>query len=181
MLETILGKSFCLPEAMRNEMRKQFGVLYSGEEEETTRQMLSDMGTPAKLIAVGDISTYNLLSCGTVPDISVVDEKTHREPADNNIIKGIKHPQFRLLHVENPPGCVTRELVLALSDAMDSDEPVQIIVEGEEDLAALPAIVLAPASSVVIYGLPDEGGIMVSITEDIKAQICSMLERMKCI
>ena len=76
MHETILGKRFCLPGAMRSEMRKQFGVLYRGDGEDTTRQMLADMRSPAKLIAIGDISTFNLLKCGTVPDLSVIDEKT---------------------------------------------------------------------------------------------------------
>ncbi|MBW6518559.1 MAG: DUF359 domain-containing protein [ANME-2 cluster archaeon] len=178
MLETILGKTFCLPESMRHEMRKQFGVLYPGNSVETTRKLLADIGNPAKLIVVGDISTFNMLLCDIVPDISFVDEKTHRVPAENKIIKGIRHPDFREVHVKNPAGCVTHELVSALTRALDADEPVQIMVEGEEDLAALPAIVLAPPSSVVIYGLPDEGAIMVKVTSDIKTQIYSMLERM---
>ncbi|MDF1557070.1 MAG: DUF359 domain-containing protein [ANME-2 cluster archaeon] len=178
MLETILGKTFCLPDSMRQEMRKRFGVLYSGDEMQTTKQMLAEMGNPAKLIAVGDISTFNLLQCNTVPDISVVDEKTHRVQADCEIVRGIRHSDFRIMRVNNPAGCVTSELVSALTQALEADEPVQIMVDGEEDLAALPAIVLAPPSSVVIYGLPDKGGIMVKVTHDIKAQMCSMLERM---
>ncbi len=180
MPETILGKRFCLPDAMRSEMRKQFGVLYRGDEVDTTRQMLADMGSPAKLIAIGDISTFNLLQCGTVPDISVIDEKTHREPAGVDIIKCIRHSNFTEVDVTNPPSFVEPELVSALSDAMDADVPVQIMVHGEEDLAALPAIVLAPVSSVVIYGLPDEGGIMVTVTPEVKDRIYDMLDKMKC-
>ena len=57
---------------------------------------------------------------------------------------------------------------------------MQIRVYGEEDLAALPAIVLAPVSSVVIYGLPDEGGIMVTVTQGVKDRIYNMLDKMKC-
>jgi uncharacterized protein (UPF0218 family) len=180
MHKTILGKRFCLPDAMRSEMRKPFGVLYRGEGEDTARQMLADMGRPAKLIAIGDISTFNLLKHGTVPDISVIDKKTHREPAGVDIIKVIRHSNFRDVNVKNPPGFVESELVSALSDAMDADVPVQIMVNGEEDLAALPAIVLAPVSSVVIYGLPDEGGIMVTVTPGIKDLIYGMLDKMKC-
>jgi len=180
MPKTILGKRFCLPDAMRSEMRKQFGVLYSGDGEDTTRQMLADMGSPAKLIAIGDISTFNLLQCKTVPDISVIDEKTHREPTGVDIIKCIRHSDFTEVDVTNPPGFVEPELVSALYIAMDADVPVQIRVHGEEDLAALPAIVLAPVSSVVIYGLPDEGGIMVTVTQGVKDRIYNMLDKMKC-
>lgn len=180
MHNTILGKRFCLPDAMRSEMRKPFGVLYRGEGKDTARQMLADMGRPAKLIAIGDISTFNLIKYGTVPDISVIDTKTQREPAAVDIIKVIRHSNFRDVNVKNPPGFVESELVSALSDAMDADVAVQIIVNGEEDLAALPAIVLAPVSSVVIYGLPDEGGIMVTVTPGIKELIYGMLDKMKC-
>lgn len=180
MLRTIRCKRFCLPDTMRNEMRKQFGVLYQGNGEDTVRRMLKDLGSAAKIITIGDISTFNLLQSGTVPDICVVDEKTKRAPAASDIVKGIKNWKFRTVHVKNPAGSITIELVKALSDAMNEDEPVKIMVDGEEDLAALPAIALAPVSSVVIYGLPDEGAIMVTITTQTKSQICDLLERMEC-
>ena len=180
MPKTILGKRFCLPDAMRSEMRQQFGVLYCGDGEDTTRQMLDDMGSPAKIIAIGDISTFNLLQSGTIPDISVIDEKTHREPAGVEIIKCIRHSNFNEVDVTNPPGFIEPELVSALHIAMDSHDPVQIMVHGEEDLAALPAIVIAPVSSVVIYGLPDEGGIMVTVTPGVKDRIYDMLDKMMC-
>lgn len=180
MLRSILGKKFCLPDTMRQEMRKQYGDLYPGDGIETAKLMLQDMGNPPKLIAIGDITTFNLLQCDSIPDISVIDEKTHREAVTSNIIKGIRRSNFRPLYVCNPPGYVTKELVSAIGKALDYDEPVQIIVDGEEDLAALPAIVMAPISSVVIYGLPDKGAIMVRVTLKIKDQICGMLDRMKC-
>ena len=63
---------------------------------------------------------------------------------------------------------------------MDSDKPIQILVKGEEDLAALPAIAMAPLSSVIIYGLPDKGAVLVRVTESKKKEIQSLLDRMKC-
>jgi len=36
--------------------------------------------------------------------------------------------------------------------------------KGEEDLAALLAIAMAPISSVIIYGLPDKGAVVVRVT-----------------
>jgi hypothetical protein len=67
-----------------------------------------------------------------------------------------------------------------LSKALESDNPIRILVKGEEDLAALPAIALAPISSVVIYGLPDEGAVSVIVTESKKKEIQSLLDKMKC-
>jgi uncharacterized protein (UPF0218 family) len=63
---------------------------------------------------------------------------------------------------------------------MDSDSPVRIFVKGEEDLAALPAIAMAPLSSVVIYGLPDEGAVVVKVTQDKKKEIQSLINKMEC-
>ena len=165
---------------MRSEMRRQFGILYHGDGKKTIEKILHDIGSPANLITVGDISTFNVLQCDTIPDISIIDEKTHRKPTDSNIIKGIRYYTFKMMYVNNPSGCVTSELVCAISEAISINEPVQIMVNGEEDLAALPAILLAPISSVVIYGLPDEGAIVVTVTPDIKVRICDMMERMKC-
>ncbi|MEA3293422.1 MAG: DUF359 domain-containing protein [Euryarchaeota archaeon] len=180
MPKSILDKNFCLPDTMRSEMRRQFGILYPGDGKKTIKNILHDIGSPANIITIGDISTFNVLQCSTIPDISIIDEKTHRKPADSNIIKGIRHFTFKMMYVNNPSGCVTSELVQAISQAISINEPVQIMVNGEEDLAALPAIVLAPVSSVVIYGLPDEGAIVVTVTHDIKDMICDMMERMKC-
>ncbi len=180
MLKSILDKNFCLPDTMRSEMRRQFGILYHGDGKKTIEKILHDIGSPANLITVGDISTFNVLQCDTIPNISIIDEKTHRKPTDSNIIKGIRYYTFKMMYVNNPSGCVTSELVCAISEAISINEPVQIMVNGEEDLAALPAILLAPTSSVVIYGLPDEGAIVVTVTPDIKVRICDMMERMKC-
>ena len=40
---------------------------------------------------------------------------------------------------------------------------MKIVVEGEEDLATLPAILYAPPGSVVVYGQPDEGSVLVKV------------------
>jgi len=41
-------------------------------------------------------------------------------------------------------------------------------VTGEEDLLALPAIVLAPLGSVVLYGQYDKGVVINEVTEELK-------------
>jgi uncharacterized protein (UPF0218 family) len=39
---------------------------------------------------------------------------------------------------------------------------------------------MALISSVVIYGLPDEGAVVVRVTQDKKKEIQSLLDRMDC-
>ena len=173
-------KRYCLPDELKKELRKLHGELYRGDGQETARKIIRDFKKSTKIISVGDIVTFNLLNAGLVPDISFVDDRTKRVPAADHIMCGTKHPRFKTFTVESPPGIITEELIQGLSEALDSDSPVRVFVRGEEDLAALPAIAMAPLSSVVIYGLPDEGAVAVRVTQKKKEEIQSLLDRMKC-
>jgi len=173
-------KRYCLPVELRDELRKLHGELYRGDGIETTNNIIKDLENNIKIITVGDIVTFNLLNAGIVPDLSFVDNRTKRSPVSDKIIQGTKHGHFRTLTVESPPGIITEELLQEIRMAMESDKPIQIVVKGEEDLAALPAIAMAPVSSVIIYGLPDKGAVVVRVTEDKKKEIQSLLNRMKC-
>ena len=173
-------KRYCLPNELRAELRKLHGELYRGDGAETARQIIRDLNKPTKIISVGDIVTFNLLNAGLVPNISFVDDRTKRGPASDHVMHGTKHPRFKTITVENPPGMITEALLREVSKAMDSENPVRIFVKGEEDLAALPAIAMAPLSSVVIYGLPEEGAVLVRVTEQKKKEIQSFLDKMKC-
>jgi len=180
----ILGSSslkrYCLPDELRAELRKVYGELYTGDGIEAAKQIIRDLNTYTKIISVGDIVTYNLLSAGLVPDISFVDDRTKRGPTPDRITKVTRNARFKTITVENPPGVITEELLQGTAKAMSSEKPIQIFVKGEEDLAALPAIAMAPLSSVVIYGLPDKGAVLVRVTESKKREVQSLLDRMKC-
>jgi uncharacterized protein (UPF0218 family) len=173
-------KRYCLPVELREELRKLHGELYPGDGIETTKEIIKNLNEYARLITVGDIVTFNMLSAGLVPDISFVDDRTKRSPVSDMVVKGTRHAHFRKITVENPPCIITEELVNETEKAMGSNMPVQIFIKGEEDLAALPAIAMAPISSVIIYGLPDKGAVLVRVTEDKKKEIQSFLNKMKC-
>ena len=57
------------------------------------------------------------------------------------------------------------------------DEPSQILVIGEEDLATLPAIVLAPLKSSIIYCQPDLGMVHILVTTDAKRDAWDLLSQ----
>ena len=50
-------------------------------------------------------------------------------------------------------------------------------VEGEEDLATLPAVVAAADGTGVVYGQPDEGMVLVRVTPETRAEMADLLER----
>ena len=51
-------------------------------------------------------------------------------------------------------------------------------MDGEEDLATLPAIKLCKNGAKVIYGMPDKGMVVVDVNQQTKERANRLLERM---
>ena len=83
-----------------------------------------------------------------------------------------------VVRVVNPAGTLTRDAWVALDEAFKSASRVRIEVIGEEDLTALAAIDLAPEGTVVLYGQPDAGVVLVRADADAKARVRDILGRM---
>ena len=60
---------------------------------------------------------------------------------------------------------LSADLLAAFSDALDRPGSVLVRVDGEEDLAALPAVLVAPDGAAVVYGQPGEGMVLVTVDE----------------
>ncbi|TGC11586.1 DUF359 domain-containing protein [Methanolobus halotolerans] len=164
-------------EQLRPLFSKIFGVLYTGSGDDTIRELSKDLGSPTKLISVGDVTTFHLLNSDIIPDVLIVDDRTKRGPASDRVVVGTKHKGFTEIFVDNPAGVITEDLIDAVENAIKSDEHVRIFVRGEEDLAALPAILTAPSGSVVLYGQPDKGVVLVRITQSKKEEIRGLLNK----
>ncbi len=167
-----------LTEELRDKLKKPYGRLYRGQGSECMTQVVRSLGKPTKIIAIGDVTTYYLLKAGIVPDMCLVDNINMRLPVDHEIRKGTAHESFRDVRVDNPPGLVTQELMDAVRDNMGSKVPVRIFVNGEEDLAVIPACIYAPLSSAVIYGQPNEGVVVVRVTDEKRKETQALLDEM---
>ncbi|WP_174589747.1 GTP-dependent dephospho-CoA kinase family protein [Methanocella conradii] len=170
--------AYRLTPALRERLKAPFGELYRCKGEECLRGILKGFKSPPKVISIGDVTTYFLLKSGRVPDMCIVDDLTMRLPVDIEVKKGTAHESFMDVRVKNPAGVVTEELIGAIRDNMYSERPVRIYVEGEEDLAVIPACVYAPVGSVILYGQPGEGVVAVRVTEDKKRETRSLMEQM---
>jgi uncharacterized protein (UPF0218 family) len=157
-------------------LRKTFGVLYKCVGDDTIQKLSNGLGETTKLISVGDVTTLHL-SFQILSGHRYVDDRTKRGPASASVVVGTKHTGFCEIFVDNPPGVITEDLIDVVHDAIKSEDHVRIFVRGEEDLAALPAILLAPEGSVVLYGQPDEGVVFVSITKSKKEEILDLLDK----
>jgi len=128
------------------------------------------------LIAVGDAVTYHLVQAGRRPDVAVVDGFTEREAVDDEVRNAVAAADP--IDVRNPPATLADELLVALCTAIADERPTTILVDGEEDLAALPAIIAAPAGASVVYGQPGEGMVHVEVDESVRDRARDLLSTM---
>jgi uncharacterized protein (UPF0218 family) len=113
-----------------------------------------------------------MFSLGMVPSLSIVDgfeKRKKRTVPSGNVTK---------ISCDNPAGEITAQSVDTIKDALKAKSRVQIIVNGEEDLLVLPVCVHAPQNSVVMYGQPNEGLVIVKITQEIRNKTQQLLNLM---
>ncbi len=119
----------------------------------------------APVLTIGDVVSFHALEAGRVPDVAVVDGRTKRSAVDPTIEETLSSAAVERLEATNPPGTITESLVRALEIAIEGDNCVQVVVDGEEDLAAIPAILLARDGATVVYGQPGEGMVTVTVND----------------
>jgi uncharacterized protein (UPF0218 family) len=127
-----------------------------------------------RIVSVGDRTTKRLISFGIVPDISVIDGYERRRKSNYNELrvelelKSLgKNP---LAICKNPKGTISDESISIIKKSLRLAGPVIIKIEGEEDLLALPFFHLSELSSIVVYGQPFEGMVIVRVTKAIRAK-----------
>ena len=124
-----------LDESKINEFKEPFGPLYPD-----FKDAIPAIKSANFLISVGDETTKNLV--------------------ENDIIP---------LNAVNPAGTLTSNLWETIESAINStiedEENRIIVVEGEEDLAVLPCLLMAPEDGVILYGQPNEGLVFVNVMD----------------
>lgn len=157
-----------LPTDLRDALKEPLGPVVDDVD-----TLLDGGHTP--IIAVGDIVTYHLLEAGVEPGVAIVDGRTERNAVDTSIREAL--PLDTDEPVPNDAGTLSAELITALTAAIASDDHEVIVVDGEEDLAALPAVVTAPDNAVVVYGQPGAGMVKVVVDADTRTRARNLLER----
>ncbi|MDA4125338.1 MAG: DUF359 domain-containing protein [Thaumarchaeota archaeon] len=161
-----------LPVTLRPRLAKPLGHLYSGEEVRghSFAELVRDS---AFVISVGDRVTETLGAMGRAPDVQVVDSKENRRE------RALPEVEYvRQIDVHNPAGTVTDEAINGIREAFRGNKPVRVLVEGEEDLLAIPAIAVAPDSAMVFYGQPGEGIVAVKVDKESKTRNRVILSEM---
>jgi GTP-dependent dephospho-CoA kinase len=152
-----------LTPSIRRRLKRPLGRLFrapelSGEEFSAT------LDRARMVVTVGDRVTESIYEMGRTPDVQVVDQVERRVKR-----KAPEIPFERLIEAKNPAGVITGEAIQALRQAFEGDLPARVLIHGEEDLLAIPAVDQAPLGSVVFYGQPGEGVVAVVVDDRAKA------------
>jgi uncharacterized protein (UPF0218 family) len=171
-------RMFLSPEDLRI-LKEPFGLLL--ENRNITKETLLRYLKSAKLIvSVGDATTDRLISYGIVPGLCVVDGRERR--VRRKTIGGDSLLENHVLQIKcsNPAGTISKSAVHALRDALSdgTTNPIRVIVEGEEDLLTLPILVLVPLGSVVMYGQPFKGIVIVKVDSRTRKTAKDLMERL---
>lgn len=166
--------SLRMPEDLRGELAAEaFGTLLQGSPAENALNIVKIIAAkkPPKFIAVGDFSLKALLDAGYTPDLGIFDRRTKRLPCE--------FPNIETETVRNPSGEITDEAISSIKKALlpRRKRKVMLMVDGEEDLLALPAITSAPRGSLVVYGIPNRGMMLVIVDSPTKKKIASLMEK----
>jgi hypothetical protein len=161
-------RDLVLPEKDRQLFKEPIGTeLYDSD--------LGSFNAQTTLITVGDVVSLTFRKHGIIPFLSIYDGMTERREMSEFAIL-VKDEEKE--EVINPAGTITRELVGSIRGRMEGSGGL-IKVDGEEDLALLPAIILAPLGSDIIYGWPGKCMMRVTTDESIRAKIEQLLLRME--
>ena len=153
-----VSMTLVLPDHMREELKIPMGPVI---EEIKLDEHLEGKGP---LATVGDMTTVTLHRMGYLPQLAIVDYQTKRAK-DPMWEEATALVGEKTVSVRNEAATITSQLYNGIIEAWTFPSTVKLVVLGEEDLAALPAILHAPEGATVIYGIPDMGLCLVHVDE----------------
>jgi hypothetical protein len=174
LFSNLRKKEIKMPENLRPILQKPLGQVLKDTKQ--LLQLINQLEYPF-LIAVGDIIVESLLKEKIDPEVKIIDFRSRREDIS---------PKFKIkmsdqIKNSNKPGTInlkTTDIIKTkLNEALRKKSKSWIIVDGEEDLLTLPAILFAPLDSLVLYGHWMHGIIAVNVDEKIKEKIKEIVKK----
>ena len=163
-----------LPDKLRDLLKEPIGQLVD------EKQLLKILKDEKYIVSIGDTVTYTILKNDIEPVFCIVDYKTRRGDCSPEVKDLIKSFGKKSVVVKNPAATITDDLWNVIKFAFKNKDPgsLRIEVEGEEDLASLAVIYIAPSDVTIIYGLPDKGVLIVKANEENKSKVKEILGKM---
>ncbi|MEM1550928.1 MAG: GTP-dependent dephospho-CoA kinase family protein, partial [Candidatus Bathyarchaeia archaeon] len=116
----------------------------------------------------------SLLEGGLKVDVFIIDNRAMRKP-----IEPVNYRADKTLYLSNPAGAITDDSWQIIREAINSNGLVKVLVDGEEDLLTIVAVLLAPENSIVMYGQPGEGVVVINVNRESKEKVHEVIRRME--
>ena len=148
-------KTLYLPEQLRSELKKVWGVSIFGKEADVLRnyQNIVKQKDFKKIITVGDYCSAKLFS-----HVKIFDGKVERQKVE----KTLAH----ILTCDNAAGTIQAGVWQVLQTAISKNQ--NVFVNGEEDMLVIPVVLLSENGFAVVYGFPQKGICVIEVSDKIK-------------
>ena len=164
------------------------GTLYPGTISENIpkiKEWTKKQKKNPQFVCVGDIVSQGFLNdklLSSYLKMCIIDEKTKRGEfqISANLV------EYYITRIHNPPGMLRSSALREVEKQLESSQKTLIVVDGEEDLLVIPAILHAPENTWVVYGQPpvtdleDEfpaGLVMIAVNDEMKARVQNLLDQ----
>lgn len=119
-----------------------------------------------RIFLIGDVVTKYFIDHNLTFTFAITDGKSRKQPVDFYL------PNVHKISMYNKPGTINSQLAQKLITAFSNDNPGTIYqVDGEEDLLTFIPCLTESLETVVIYGQPEGGIVMITLTETKKLQL----------
>jgi len=162
-----------LPDSLRDQLKIPLGILLpvgQDNKENIQKYILDD----SYIITVGDKTTEKMIDFDLIPSLQIIDGLEKRQKRELLELGNASE-----LIIDNPPAEITLQSIEIIKKAFTMNSPVRLTVNGEEDLLVLPVCIHAPEHSIVLYGQPNQGLVLVQITTEIRNKAQTLLNLMK--
>ena len=168
-------KTLLLPDSLRERLKQPFGQLVTGSPVDCNRVIESAIreGVPPRVVLVGDTVTRHVTGAGLRADVIIVDNKEMRQSS-----MPVSLGSRKIFRLTNPQGTIASNSWNVISKALKLGD-CAVVVDGEEDLLVLVAAFVAPNRSLVVYGQPKRGVVVVQVSAEKKREISQLLTLMK--
>ena len=168
-------KKIFFPEEAKKVLRRPAGKLITGDPDEVARRVKSiiEFDEPKLVVAVGDYTSKKLRDVDVRVNLYIVDGKVERKATEL-----FKPEGLRVVRVVNEAGTLNPEAVKTLHKLLRGEElrDMVLMVEGEEDLLTLAAILSAPDQTIIVYGQPGKGCVVVKVDDRVRDLALNILK-----
>jgi GTP-dependent dephospho-CoA kinase len=168
-----------IPPDILKELKKPLGKLILDSDITQKKIRKEILGNNHKIISVGDRSTERLVSFEIFPDLAIIDGVERRQEKNLSLadkLIAVKAKDITRISCINPAGSITQEAITKIKFALSGNKNIILQVIGEEDLLTLPACYFAPSKSLVCYGQPQEGLVIINVNDSMRRKAKELIK-----